>query len=582
MSNAAAKERSDYDCDVLIAGAGLAGALLAYRCSQAGLKVILLEAGERPYFDPHTGKDLRDPIVQSFFANPVKMTNAGYPDLAYAPNPSETTLNKYFVQYGPQPFQSTYTRFVGGTTYHWLGTCLRYTPNTFRERTCYGRGADWPLDYDQLQKWYWRAECELGVAGDSDVDLGAPRVPTEPYPMPPILPTYNDRLVRSATNGLSFEGLPVEFRSTPQARNSIPYQGRPVCAGSANCIPVCPIQAKYDASVHLKWALNPRLVRSSAAGAVPAQLLSASVVVSVLLDAQRHVSGIRVRHPDRSERVLRARTYALAMNAIETPKVLLMSACERAPDGVANGSGVVGRYLMDHDVKITYARLPQPAYLFRGPLSTSGCESLRDGAFRRERAAFRIELQNTGTSWATGSPFNNVIDLVNRGYSGRRLREQLAWDVSTQIELNGLIEPEPDAENRICPSAKDFDALGVPRPEIHYRISDYARAGAEAFLAATRSVFERLGATGITAVPGWFGAGHLMGTTRMGRDEHTSCCDSYGRSHEHPNLFMLGCSLFPTVDAANPTLTLAAVTLRSAEHIVNTLSPSTLSMEGRS
>lgn len=565
------------DCDVLIAGAGVAGALLAYRCSQAGLKVVLLEAGERPYFDPDTGEDRRDELVQSFFANPVKMTNAGYPNMAHAPSPSETTLNKYFVQNGPQPFQSTYTRFVGGTTYHWLGTCLRFTPNSFRERSRYGRGADWPLDYSELQHWYWQAECELGVAGDSDVDLGAPRDATEPYPMPPILPTYNDRLVRAATEGLSFEGCPVEFRTTPQARNSLPYQGRPVCAGSANCIPVCPIQAKYDASVHLKWALNPRLAPSSTPFARPAELLTASVVIGVSLDARRHVDGIRVRYPDRSERVLRARLYVLAMNAIETPKVLLMSAGERAPQGVANGSGVIGRYLMDHDVKITYARLPRPAYLFRGPLSTSGCESLRDGPFRSERAAFRIELQNTGTSWATGSPFNNVIDLVNRGLSGRRLRQQLAWDVGTQIELNGLIEPEPDAENRIRPSEWEFDPLGVPRPDIRYRIGDYSEAGARAFLAATRLIYERLGATDISEVPGWFGAGHLMGTTRMGDDERSSCCDSYCRSHEHPNLFLLGCGVFPTVEAANPTLTLAALALRCARHIVDSLQPTTTS-----
>lgn len=562
------------DCHVLIAGAGLAGALLAYRCSQAGLKVVLLEAGERPYFDLKTGEDQREALVQSFFSNPVKMTNSGYPDLAYAPSPSETTLNKYYVQHGPQPFQSTYNRFVGGTTYHWLGTCLRFTPNSFQEHSRYGRGIDWPVRYADLQDWYWQAESELGVAGDSAVDLGAPRGPDQPYPMPPILPTYNDRIVRNATEGLRFEGLPVEFRSTPQARNSVPYQGRPVCAGSANCIPVCPIQAKYDASVHLKWALNPRLAPSSTSTALPAELITSAVAVAVSLDAQRRIDGLRVRHPDRSEQVLRARLYVLAMNAIETPKLLLMSASERAPQGVANGSGVVGRYLMDHDVKITYAKLPRPAYLFRGPLSTSGCESLRDGPFRSGRAAFRIELQNTGTSWATGSPFNNVIDLVNRGFSGRRLREQLAWDVSTQIELNGLIEPEPLAENCIRPSERDFDPLGIPRPEIRYRIGDYTQAGTEAFVASARLIYERLGASGISEVPGWFGAGHLMGTTRMGGDERSSCCDSYGRSHEHSNLFLLGCGMFPTVDAANPTLTLAALVLRSAQHIIDSLRPS--------
>lgn len=559
----------DAEFDVLIAGAGLCGALIAYQCSQAGLRVLIVDAGDKPYFDPQTGEDQRQTLVDHFFLNPVKMTNAAFPDLAYAPSPSETTLNKYYVQRGPQPFQSTYMRFVGGTTYHWLGTCLRYVPDTFRERTVYGRAIDWPIGYDDLEDWYWEAEKALGVAGDSQEDLGAPRKPGQPYPMPEILPTYNDRKVRDATTGLLFENIPVDFRSTPQARNSIPYQGRPPCAGSANCIPICPIQAKYDASVHLKWALNPALSPSPSSNARPAALVTKAVVRKVEVDGNARVSGIQVRYADRSEQTLRASLYVLALNAMETPKVLLYSADSHVPSGVANSSGVVGHYLMDHDVKITYAHLPEPHYLFRGPLSTSGCESLRNGAFRKERSSFRIELQNTGTSWATNSPFSNVTSLVSQGYTGRRLREQLAWDVNTQIELNGLLEPEPDFANCIRPSATQFDPLGIPRPEIRYSIGDYTRAGTAAFLRAAQDIYQRLGATGYAEVPGWFGAGHVMGTTRMGTDPKQSCCDSYGRAHDHANLFLAGSSLFPTVDAANPTLTIAALTLRTAAHIVN-------------
>jgi glucose dehydrogenase len=555
--------------DVLIAGAGIAGSLIAYRCSQAGLRVLVIDVGDKAYFDEQTGEDLRQPLIDRFFTNPVKMTNAAYPDLAYAPSPSETTLNKYFVQRGPLPFQSTYTRFVGGTTYHWLGTCLRYVPDTFRERTTFDRAVDWPIRYSDLEDWYWEAEKALGVSGDSSEDLGAPRKADQPYPMPAILPTYNDRKVREGTAGLEFEGIPVDFRSTPQARNSVLYQGRPPCAGSANCIPICPIQAKYDASVALKWALNPGLSPSSQQGARSASLLTGAVVYRVELDGTSQVSGLRVRYADRSEQTLRAGLYVLAMNAMEIPKVLLYSEAPGAPRGVANSSGVVGHYLMDHDVKITYAHLPEPHYLFRGPLSTSGCESLRTGSFRKERASFRIELQNTGTSWATGSPFSNVTNLVSRGYTGRKLREQLAWDVSTQIELNALFEPEPDYANCIRPSSTLFDPLGIPRPEIHYSVGNYTRAGLAAFLQVAQDIYKRLGATDYSEVPGWYGAGHVMGTTRMGSDVDQSCCDSYGRTHDHSNLFLAGSGLFPTVDAANPTLTIAALSLRTAAHIVS-------------
>ncbi len=554
--------------DVVIAGAGVAGALIAHRLGRAGLDVLILDAGDRPYFDPLTGADLRQPLLDRFFTNPVKMTNSAFPNLAYAPSPSETTLNKYFVQRGALPFQSTYTRMVGGTTYHWLGTALRYVPNTFQEKTVYGRGADWPLSYEDLQDWYWEAEKAIGVAGNSDVNLGAPRKAEQPYPMPEILPSYNDQKVLEGTRGLTFEGMPVVFDSTPQARNSVAYQGRPPCAGSANCIPICPIQAKYDASVHLKWALNPSLDAEAPRGSKAVTPLFSAILQKVLVDDRNRVSGLSIKRPDRSELTVRAKVYVLAMHAMEIPKVLLWSATDALPQGVANSSGVVGRYLMDHDVKITYASLPEPYYIFRGPLSTSGCESLRDGPFRKERSGFRIELQNTGTSWATGSPFSNVIDLVNRGYTGKKLRDQLAWDVSTQIELNGLLEPEPNYDNCIKPSRTLFDPLGLPRPEIRYSIGEYSYAGAKAFVEAAKMIYARLGATGFSEVPGWFGAGHVMGTTRMGHDAASSCCDSYGRTHDHPNLFITGSGLFPTVDSANPTLTITALALRTAQHIV--------------
>ncbi len=555
------------DFDVVVAGAGIAGALIAYELSRAGLHVAIVDAGDRAHFDTWTGRDHREEFMATFFNASTKTTNSAYPSLPWAPSPDEGALNAYFVQKGPAAFQSTYQRIVGGTTYHWLGTALRYTPDTFQERTLFGRGADWPLTYADLERWYWRAECELGVAGDDAQDNGCPREQGHTYPMPPIAATYNDRQVMAATRGLTFDGLPVDFVTTPQARNSTLYQGRPACAGSANCIPICPIQAKYDATVHLKMALNPALDRGSPAGAVAATPVFDSVVTAVLLDTAGAVRALRVTHPDHSTREIRGRTFVLALNAIENAKVLLMSATDRAPDGVANSSDTVGRYLMDHDVKITYARTPVPVYPFRGPLSTAGVESLRTGPFRARRGAFRIELQNTGWSWATNSPFSTVSGYVGQGLTGKALRTAISRDVMTQIELNGLVEPEPNRNNTVRPSTRHVDAIGVPRPEIRYRVGDYARAGGDAFVTAAKAVYAALGATDIAEVPGWQGAGHLMGTHRMGTDPRQSSCDEFGRSHDHPNLFLAGAGLFPTVDAANPTLTIAAVSLRTAAHI---------------
>lgn len=566
--------------DVVIVGAGISGALLANKLGQAGARVVIIEAGDEMYFDRETGIDQRQPLIDRFIDATAKVPNAPYPNLDYAPSPQENALHAYYtgpayddpgrapatatgdaVQQHPVPakFQSTYTRIVGGTTYHWLGTSLRYVPNTFREKTVYGIGADWPITYDELEPWYGRAEHEIGVAGDSEQDLGAPR--SQPYPMPPITQSYSDRRIAARIGGLTYDGLPVLVQPTPQARNSVPFEDRPPCAGSVNCIPICPIQAKYDATVHLKRALDPRLDPRRRESSRPVELRLGAVVTRVLVEDGK-VSGIEYKERVTKETdTVTGTIYILAAHAIEIPKILLCS----SDRGVANSSDCVGRYLMDHDIKIGYASADEPLYPFRGPISTSGIESLRDGPFRRQRAAFRVQIDNVGTNWGTGSPFTTLNTLLGKNLIGASLRNALAWQVSRQIELDALLEPEPSWHSTVTPS-KQLDDFGIPRPRLTYQVSEYTQRGAQAFEEVATMVFKRMGARDqdIVFPAGYYGAGHVMGTHRMGTDAATSVCDSYGRTHDHPNLFLTGSGLFPTVGTANPTLTIVALTLRTA------------------
>ncbi len=570
------------DCDVVIAGAGITGAILANKLGQAGLRVIVLDAGDTSYFtlDPHgLGTDRRQPLLDRFFAALAQTTNAPYPDLPYAPSPQDLDLGAYYTGpaytggTGPK-FQSTYTRMVGGTSMHWLGTCLRYVPSTFREQTLYERGADWPITYRELADWYWQAEQELGVSGDSARDLGAPRF-GKPLPMPRILPSYSDRRIAERLRGMTFDDLPVLVEPTPQARNSIPFGDRPPCAGSANCIPICPIQAKYDATVHLKRALDPALDPHDLAGSVPVELRHGAVVTRVVVDASgdRRVRAIAYKQaPGGGEHTVTARHYVLACHAIEIPKILLLSPWGERHT-VANSSDAVGRYLMDHNIKMAIGKIDEPLYPFRGPGSTSGVESLRDGPFRKHRAAFRVELQNTSASWALNTPYSALQDLLNANVIGRALYDRLGWEVSRTVQINALLEPEPQRDSTIRPSTTLRDKFGIPRPEIRFVIDDYTQRGADAFARLAARIFEALGARPgeFAMVDGYGGAGHVMGTHRMGDDPKTSVTDSYGRTHDHPNLWLTGSGLFPTVDAANPTLTIAAVTLRTAARMIDEL-----------
>ena len=184
------------ESDVLIVGAGVAGALMAWSLARAGVRVTVVEAG--PEVD-------RGAAVERFEQSAVRVPEAPYPTVPYAESPA-TIGDTYIRQIGPDPFRSTYLRLVGGTTWHWLGTALRLLPQDLELRSRYGVGADWPLTYSDLAPWYDAAEAELGVSGHDD-QFGPPR--QKPFPMPGLPATLGDRLMDRAAGSLRFQGAGV-------------------------------------------------------------------------------------------------------------------------------------------------------------------------------------------------------------------------------------------------------------------------------------------------------------------------------------------------------------------------------------
>ena len=521
-------------------GAGVAGALLAEKLALSGVRVALLEAG------PSVA---REDAVRKFRESLVKVPECAYPRTPEAMFPVTDRLTDWYRQSGPDLFRSTYLKVVGGTTWHWLGTCLRYLPNDFRLKTLYRRGIDWPFGYTELESYYGQAEQELGVAGDSSEDLGSPR--STAFPMPPIPQTYLDTVLTA-----KLDGSPYQVRSSPQARNSVLREQRPACCGSASCIPVCPVQAKYDATVHVTRAMK--------AGAV---LHERTTAVRLALDRQDRIAALHLRHGDGSPSLARARVFVLACHAVETPRLLLASAGEDAPTGVANRSDQVGRNLMDHPVQLSWALAAEPVYPYRGPISTSGIENLRDGPFRRHRGAFRIQISNDGWSWPTGGVITTAEELAGQGLRGRALDARIWAETSRHLQLAALIEQDPDPANRITLDEHVRDVHGVPLPRITYRLGNYVRDGLAAAAAVHQDIFQRLGASHIHHSETAQGAGHIIGTTRMGQDPRTSVVGPELRSHDHSNLFIVGAGVFPTSGTANPTLTIAALSLRLAAAI---------------
>jgi len=535
----------DIEADVIVVGAGIAGALLAARLAAAGVKVAILEAGARVD---------RDAATQRFWDAPVKVPECPYPPTPQAEHPISNDPDYWYRQTGPDKFKSTYLKQVGGTTWHWLGTCLRFVPNDFRLSTLYGRGVDWPFGYDDLEPYYGEAENEIGVSGDNGETLGSPR--STPYPMPAIPQTFLDKTLARALAGTRFE-----LRATPQGRNSVDRGERPACCGNASCIPICPIQAKYDATVHIALAEKRG-----------AKLHAQTTATRIEVGGDGRVTAIRFKRWDGSDGVATAKVFVLAAHAIEIPRLLLNSRSERRPNGVANSSDQVGRNLMGHPAQLSWALAPEPVWPYRGPLSTSGIETPRDGAFRKDRPAFRIEIGNDGWAWPKGAPTSTAAVLARSGLRDAALNEALRDQASRHLRLTSLLEQLPEPENRVTLDPDEADIYGVPLPRLAYRLGAYVEAGLAAARAAHAEIFALLGATTIQHRDGAEGAGHIIGTARMGSDPRHSVVDPELRSHDHPNLFILGSAVFPTGATANPTLTIAALSLRAEATVMATVS----------
>lgn len=539
-------QESGFDCDVAIVGSGVSGALIGWQLAKAGAKVIILEAG--PPMDRSTG------VARAFASAYPSVPEAAYPNSPWAPTPSTLDPNSYFVQTGPDMFVSNYERLVGGTTWHWLGTAIRLIPNDFTMQTTYGVAVDWPITYDDLDPWYLTAEQTIGVAGDSNQFNGAPR--NGDYPMPPIPMTWSDQKMLTAAKSIGLEVL-----ATPAARVSSEagFNGRPQCCGNAFCIPMCPIGAKYDATVHLGMATD--------AGA---EIRDSSVVYKLDADENGVITTIHYRKPDKTDETLTAKIVVLAAHAVETPKLLLMSATDKLPNGLANSSDQVGRNLMDHPTQLSYALANEPMGPYRSPLSTAGIEQLRDVPQRSKRGAFRIEIGNDGWSWPGMDPVSWSVDLIQQGTWGTALYKQIATDNVRTIRMAALCEQLPDPNSRVTLSDQ-YDAIGLPRPQLNYVIDDYAKDALPVARAQFTAIFNALGSTQITHDPTIQGAGHIMGTCCMGSDKSSSVTDSFGHTWDHPNLWIAGSSLFPTTGTANPTLTIAALALRAAPEIQKAL-----------
>ncbi len=605
------KTVSEKEYDVVIVGAGVAGAIVAKQLSEQGKTVLILEAG--------SGKDLTlegyQSYVDHFHSAVVKDNNAPYPRNPNAQSPrspdvrklipGQVDANAYLVQRGPLALDSTYTRATGGTTMHWEGKTPRMLPEDFKLRSTYGQGLDWPFEYEHLMPYYRIAERELGVSGniEDQIRLGGKYEPGYVFPMKEMPPSYLDEKVKegidNTTVELDGETLTLDVLTFPQARNGVPHPDydkgnrfdpdgltsvHPVeygerCQGNANCVPICPVQAKYDARKTLGKAFTTDRV----------DLLPQAVASKIEINPENNrVTAVHFKYysdknsPKHETGIAKGKLFVLAANAVENARLLLSSDLPRT----TKGSDLIGRNLMDHPYILAWGLMPENTGTMRGPLCTSGILPFRKGNFRHKQAAFAIDIHNDGWGWATGSPDTDVLDIIdNKNKYGEELREALVSKISRQLLLACMCELPADPSNRVTIDPKYTDALGNYRPVISFNISDYCMKTLAYARHICRLVFQRLGAEDYTHYDpsdyGYFtyqgegyvfrGGNHYAGTHVMGTNKDNSVVDKYQRSWEHENLYLVGAGSMPTIGSSNTTVTLSAMTFYSTEQMLKDL-----------
>lgn len=626
------------------------------------LKILMLEAGLEAgvELDSATSFETYNNYIRTFYMKEAKVPNSPYPNLKQAPSPDVLDIQPiqppypdkkgYLVQFGPMPFASDAIRVGGGTTLHWLGTTPRMLPNDFKMKEKYGVAMDWPIDYNILKPYYELAEQEIGVSGNvSEQQYPGVTNMKEYYgkdyvfPMEKVPQSYMDGKISEGLQDfqvtLENEKIPIHCVPSPQGRNSMPnpnyksgvvhvekrkdsyqlgldtsddtdfnvegavwnpYMGER-CEGNASCVPICPVQAKYNALKTLKKALYKTDANDNLAPNEHVKVQAQSVVyrLSVSDDASKRITKVHLRRyfdeakTDFAEEVIDTSNsiVILAANAFENPKIMLNSPYTVIENGqevkktVGNRSDQVGRNLMDHMVMLTWGLFPEPVYPYRGPGSTTNISSFRDGNFRNNFSSWISPLDNWGWAWPAFSPGSDIQEFLSEGYFGQDLRDALADRLSRQVLFHFEIEQLPNPNNRVTINNEYLDVLGIPRPVVHYDLTDYEKKGMEQAKLASDQMFSELGIEDFTKYNAtdnntfvynnvrysFNGAGHIVGTHRMGNTADDSVTNSYCKSWDHPNLYVVGAGSMTTLGTSNPTLTLAALTIRSVESIMKDL-----------
>jgi len=504
--------------DAVIVGAGPAGTILASRLSASGKKVVILELGPN--------WQIGDLISSQIWSRRIKWGDA--PVENAGADPAGYNFN---MGWGS-----------GGSAIHHYGQWPRLHREDFRMRSLFGRGVDWPIDYDELRPYYDRVQEDVGVSGDH---LREPWRPEgAPYPLPP-LQSFRQAEVLAA----GFQKVGIRAAPMPLAILSQNYRGRPACLNDGWCDAGCPIGALANPF----FADLPNALKNGT------ELRSRAYATRVLTqrDGQR-ASAVEYVDATGHSHTQHADVVILANNCIQGSRLLLHSSSDEHPNGLANSSGTVGQYILTHFDGGISALFDED---MQNHMGTTGAAMISQESYGRAEGSYTYFI-------GYAHKMSDLLGIANAksGLFGQALHDFVKRAARGLGSVNVIGEQSPRAENRIALTDKK-DARGVPIARWYNAINDTEKSLWAKMQAETVSALKAGGAVEIMQPRSW-GFQHIAGGLRMGSKPGESVCDSYGRCHDVSNLIIAGAGIFPTQGAVNPTFTVHALTHRTADHLL--------------
>lgn len=510
--------------DAVVVGAGASGSVYAAVLAKAGKKVVVLEQGP--------DWRLSDLISSDLWGRRIK--TAGAPFLLEGKNPMGYS------------YQSGWG--AGGAALHYFANFPRLLENDFNVKSEHGRGLDWPIAYKDVAPFYDKVAAHVGVSGDAKAEE-IWRPAGAPYPMPPMKTFRNGDVWLKG-----FEAAGIRMAPAAVGMNSVPFNGRPACIYDGWCHIGCPIGA----------LANPLVTYLGEARKAGAEVRPWSTATRVLASGKgNRVTGVEYVDRDGNKQFQAASVVVLAAWAAQNPRLLLNSASAKHPKGLANRSGLVGKYIMTHYASGTWAIFDENV---ENHMGTTGAQYMSYDRYAKtsHKGAFGSSFIVAGTALKTndlGGFANARLDLF-----GADLHAFMQRATRGLTRLTTFGEEMPNIENRV-ELATEKDAFGMPLGRIVHGYGDDAAGVWNANFEEGLRIAKAAGATESWSARGPMPTIHMMGGTIMGTGAGDSVVNSFGQTHEIANLWIAGPGIFATAGASNPTYTIFALSLRGAERL---------------